>query len=161
MRKATGVWEARQMTQPELIVLRPDDLTVRIATVDDRPFILRTWIMTQHMVYPNQYAHGWQDRTEQAIKDRLYRASTLVSHLDGDPGAVVSYIVYQIFLHTLVVQYAYTDETARRQGHISRMVKLANVQDGAVVFTHAPRNENAMRNISKRYLFEPSMWGQL
>ena len=136
------------------VTLEPSDVDIRPGTAEDAEFIVKTWLATQRHIYPNSYALDWAAKTEAAIADLLRRATVLVSAIDD---RTVSYLVHQIAGRIFVVHFAYTDELARRQGMVRRMIYLANVGLFPVAFTHAPRNENVMRHLVTRYIFDPSL----
>ena len=138
--------------------LEPSDVDIRVGLADDAASIAKAWLSTQRHVYPNSYALNWQEKTTRAIEACLERSTVLVAHLVDDPGAMVSFLVSHMFGRVFVVDFAYTEESARRRGIVRRMMELANPNAAPVVFTHAPRNENALRHLVTKCIFDPSMW---
>ena len=143
----------------QAVALEPTDVEVRIGLQSDTPFIVKAWLAQRH-IYPNSYAMDWVERKTREILARVERSTVLVAHLEGDPDTILSFLIFQLWRGECVVLYAYTDEGARRQGIVRRLLGMANPAQRPVVFLHAPMNENVMRHIVKRAVFAPWMWEQ-
>ena len=148
------------MTQPSIQLDPTVDVDLRVGMKDDVPFIVKAWLSTQRHIYPNSYALDWAEKKAAEILERIDRSTVLVANLAEHPTTILSYLVCQAWRGECIVLFAYTDEGARRQGIVRRLLEMANPEKRGVVFLHAPRNENVMRHIIKKWIFEPSLWSQ-
>jgi hypothetical protein len=138
----------------------PVPVSVRVGIDDDLRFIVASWASTMRSVYPNQYAFDFWPRVTRDIREHLERASALVAYLEDEPDEIISYLVSLRRGNSLVVHFAYTKDAARRQGHVSRLLALANPDGLQLAFTHPARNENAMRAFVAKAVFDPLLWSQ-
>lgn len=135
------------------------DLTIRLGQVEDLPFIMDSWTKTMHQTYPNQHIPDFEPKFHAQLDHLLHNATVLVSCLDTNPAAIISYLVYTSFRQQLVVYYAYTrpgiNGQERRQGFLNQLLQFANPTQSKVIFTFPAKNENVMKYLSNKYIFDP------
>ena len=139
-----------------------DLTTIRIGTKDDLSFILDSWIKTAKYIYPNQYVLDFNKKYNEYLNVLIEKSTIIVSCIDNDPKDIVSYLVYSSFVgRFLVIHFAYTKVAARKEGIISSLINFANPNNDPVVFTHAAKNENIMKVLCLKYIFDPSVLGEI
>jgi hypothetical protein len=136
----------------------PIPIAVRVGLEQDVRFVVSTWAKSMRGIYPNQYAFEFYQRIHADIRAHIDRANTLIAYLEDEPEEIVAYLVFLRRRQHIVAHFAYTKEGARREGHLSTLLELANPDKLPLTFTHPARNENAMRHFVSRAIFDPSLW---
>jgi hypothetical protein len=137
------------------------DTTIRLGETTDLGFIVDSWARSFTATYPNQYILDFQNKFRRQAETMLAASTILVSVLDDSPDDIVSWLAYRSFQGQLVCLYAYTRPDERRQGFLHQLLTFANPEGHRVIFTYPAKNENAMRHLSNKYLFDPYLLGLL
>lgn len=137
------------------------DLTIRLGTVDDTSFIIKTWAKTQQQIYPNNHAFDFFQKYNEYIKLLIDKSVILVSCLSDSPNDIVGFIVYTSFDHKCVVHFAYVRPDVRRDGICNNLLNTANPINAPIIFTSPAKNEHMMKHLTTKYIFDPSLIGLL
>lgn len=124
----------------------------------DLRFVVSSWVSTLRGIYPNQYALDYFPRAIGDVTAHIQRANTLIAYLENEPDEIVSYLVFLRRRDICIAHFAYTKDGARRQGHVSSLLALANPEGLPWVFTRPARNENAMRHFVSRAIYDEILW---
>ena len=134
---------------------------IRLSTPDDNAWIIDCWYKAQKDIYPNRYIADFPIKYHQYINsilnNRKHPTITSILCLDDDPHWIVAFMTYTTFLDDLVVHFAYTRKDQRRQGHINKLLTAINFAHVPVVFTHPCKNENIMKHMCDKYIYDPSI----
>ena len=133
------------------------DTSIRIGTKQDLSFILDSWSKISKHIYPNQYISSFQEDYNVYLKHLISNSMIIISHLYNEPDVIVSYLVYFVSLDRLFIHFAYTKLSARNEGQVSKLIQFANPSSLPIVFTHPPKNENLMKSLCKKYVFNPTV----
>jgi hypothetical protein len=140
--------------------LEPVPVDVRVGLESDLRFVVASWVASMRGVYPNRYAHDYWTRMTEDVRAHIDRATTLVAYLDTMPDEIVSYLVSIRRGGIVIAHFAYTKDGARREGHVARLLALANPDGLPLSFTQPAKNENAMAHFCKRAIFAPHLWSE-
>ena len=130
---------------------------IRLGRLDDLPFVKDSWLKAEKHTFPNQYALDFSKHFQEHMQSIIDQSVILVANLPDDANEILSYIIYSSFRLNEVVHFAYTKTDARRQGLLNHLLEFSNPSHLPIVFTHAAKNENVMKSLCKRYIFDPSM----
>ena len=133
---------------------------IRAGTEEDYHFIVATWTTSLKGIYPNRHAIDFFAKKMPDIRSHVERANTLVAYVAEEPDDILSYLVFLRRGNLVIAHFSYTKDLARRQGHLSALLELANPSGLPLTFTQPARNENVMRHLCRKYIFDPSLWGE-
>jgi hypothetical protein len=133
------------------------DTTLRLHKEEDLPFVFDSWYRSQREIYPNKYATDFKATYHKHIANILSNSIIAISCLDDCPDEIISYIVYQSFRNNFILHYAYTKTDARRQHKVSNLIEWSNVMKAPLIFSHAAKSERIMAQLTRRYIFDPSI----
>lgn len=137
------------------MMLLLSDTNIRLATKDDLPFIADSWCKAMYHTYPNQYVLDFVPKFHKQIAGILQNASCVVSCLDTDPNAIVSYLIYTSFMGNLVVYYAYTKVEERKNGFLNQLLEFANPDNRPTIFVYPAKNERIMQHFAQKFIYDP------
>jgi hypothetical protein len=140
--------------------LDPVPVDVRVGLDSDARFVVSSWVASMRGIYPNRYAHDYWTRMTEDVRAHIERSNTLVAYLEMMPDEIVSYLVFLRRGGIVIAHFAYTKDGARREGHVSRLLALANPDRLPLSFTWPAKNENAMEHFCKRAIFAPQLWAE-
>lgn len=143
----------------ELIMPNPTDhlpFEIRLATVDDLPFIKDSWLLAIKYIYPNQYELDFADNFQPHMQKIIQGSVIVVAHLAEEPNEILSYLIYTSFRHQQIIHYGYTKVDARRQGLLNHLICFTNPHKLPIVFTHPAKNQNVMAVFCRKYIYSPS-----
>jgi hypothetical protein len=132
-------------------------IDIRLGTTNDLSFILSSWTIATHHIYPNQYSFHFNENFNNYLRHLINQSVILIAHLPDQPQEILSYLVYTSFRNNLVIHFAYTKLHARRQKIVSRLIQFSNPQDFPIVFTHAPKSESMMISLCEKHVFYPNI----
>lgn len=135
-------------------------VAVRVGVAADVRFVVSSWVAAMRGVYPNRYVHDYWPRACESVRARIDRANTLIAYFEDYPDDIVSYLVFARRGGLVIAHYAYTKDLARRQGHVSMLLGLANPERLPLIFTQPAKNENVMAHFCRKAIFDPSMWSE-
>jgi hypothetical protein len=130
---------------------------IRMGGQRDLNFVLSSWTSAIKAVYPNQYALDFSHHYHQYLSHLLAKSTIVVMCLADDPNEIISYLVYTAFRHNQIIHYAYTKLDARRQGYVKQLMEFSNPLNYPVVFTHPAKRPKTMEQLSKRYIYDPTV----
>jgi hypothetical protein len=137
------------------------DTTIRFSTPEDEAWLADCWYKAQKDLYPNKFIFDFNNKYHRYIENLLAKSITTVVCLDDDPFYNVSQITYTSFHDDLVVHFAYTRLDQRGQGYLTSLINHINITNAPIIFTHPCKNENVMKHMCKKYIFDPSIIGLL
>lgn len=138
-------------------MLKLSDLSIRLASTNDLHFIKDSWTKTIKHIYPNQYVLDFSNKFNAKLDAAIPQSVILVAALDTDQNNIVSYLVYTIFHEAIIILFAYTLLDERRQGFINHLLSVANPNNNRVVLTSPTKNENILKHLHEKYIFDPSI----
>jgi uroporphyrinogen-III decarboxylase len=130
---------------------------IRLATTDDLHFIVDSWARSLRHTYPNQYAIDFYPRTLNELSELIKECTVVIAHEATDHNEIISWMVYTTFKTNIVVHFAYTKDGARKQGKIKDLLNFANLLNSSVVFTRPAKNENIMKVLASKYIYDPTL----
>jgi len=132
---------------------------IRLGTKDDYPFILNSWTNQQVHIYPNNYSFQYKAKLQTSLLHLLNKSIVLVLHEESSEVEIVGYLVYGSFLDRQVIHFGYVKHDARREGQLTKLMQFSNPDKKTIVFTYPAKNENLMKVLCDRYIFDPSVLG--
>ncbi len=133
------------------------DLSIRIATIDDLSFIIKSWVRTQSQIYPNNFAFDFYNKYNNYVKSLLDKSVTLVSCLSDSQEDIVGYLVYTSFDGKCVIHFSYVRPEERKVGICNSLIQFANIDNTPIIFTSPAKRQDIMKHLNTKYIFDPSL----
>ena len=133
------------------------DTIVRLATIDDDAFIISKWVKSIQNIYPNHYDKEFNTKYRKHVKQLFEKSLAVVSCLEDDHDCIISYMVFTSFNKDLIIHFAYTKPDARRQGKVNDLISYSNPENKLTIFTHPAHNQNVMKYLMSKYVYDPSI----
>jgi hypothetical protein len=132
---------------------------VRLATTADDAFIRDSWVHAAHRTYPHRYAVTEEFFLHQRarIQRILQDSVSAVAHVADDEDDLLGHMVYARWRNVLCVHFAFVKPDARRHGIFKAMLDFANWEKLPIVLTAPAVDEDTMKALTKRYLFDPEL----
>jgi hypothetical protein len=153
-------FENQLMSAVPAPVIAQVPIEIRVGYDSDRNFIGDSWTRTLLTMGHNAESHDFFRQKLADILAHLERSSVLVAHHAEDPNKIVSYLCSLYRGSIFVVHFAYTKELGRRQGHVRKLLEVANPMRWPTVFTQPAKNENVMRHFLSKYIYDPTIWSE-
>ncbi len=134
-------------------------IAIRPALADDFPYILKTWSIDYHKVYPiNNIPNSIYVPAQTAIiKKLVQRSECIIACIDDEPTTIVGYLIYQpVNDLNIVVHWGQTKGIFRRMGVLKTLLDSLQTQNKNIICTHI---FSLFKELKDRYnlIYDPTL----